>query len=75
MTHLDREAAIRARAHQIWEQEGRAEGQAEQHWNMAECEWNDASALAQAQATLAAVSKKAIARKGKAGAGRKARAA
>ena len=75
MTHLDREAAIRARAHQIWEDSGRAEGQAELHWNAAERELNDAAALAQAHVTLAAVSKKMVAKKGKGNNARKSKAA
>ena len=31
----DREQRIRERAHAIWEHEGRPEGQAERHWQMA----------------------------------------
>lgn len=31
----DTEARIRARAHKIWEQEGRPEGRAEDHWELA----------------------------------------
>jgi Protein of unknown function (DUF2934) len=31
----DDEKRIRTRAHRIWEEEGRPEGQAEIHWNMA----------------------------------------
>ncbi len=31
----DIEEKVRARAHQIWEQEGRHEGQAEEHWRRA----------------------------------------
>ena len=31
----DREARIRRRAYQIWEQEGQAKGMAEDHWNRA----------------------------------------
>lgn len=31
----DREARIRARAHRLWEEEGRPEGRAEQHWREA----------------------------------------
>ena len=32
------EEEIRARAHRIWEQSGRLEGQADEHWRIAECE-------------------------------------
>jgi Protein of unknown function (DUF2934) len=32
---LDREERIRQRAHQIWEQEGQPEGQAQRHWDRA----------------------------------------
>lgn len=31
----DREEQIRARAHQIWEEEGRPEGREQEHWNRA----------------------------------------
>jgi hypothetical protein len=31
----DREGRIRARAHIIWEQEGRSEGRDKQHWDRA----------------------------------------
>jgi hypothetical protein len=31
----DDEKRIRTRAHRIWEEEGRSEGRAEIHWNMA----------------------------------------
>jgi hypothetical protein len=31
----DREERIRRKAHQIWEEQGRPEGQAEAHWDMA----------------------------------------
>src|SRR4029453_4084236 len=31
----DRDARIRRRAHEIWEQEGQPEGLAEEHWNRA----------------------------------------
>ena len=31
----DREERIRRKAHQIWEDQGRPEGQAEAHWDMA----------------------------------------
>ena len=32
---LDQEQRIRARAYRIWEEEGRPEGRAEVHWDMA----------------------------------------
>ena len=32
---MDRDARIRRRAHEIWEQEGRPEGLAAQHWDRA----------------------------------------
>jgi Protein of unknown function (DUF2934) len=32
---IDQEKRIRGRAHRIWEEEGRPEGRAEIHWNMA----------------------------------------
>lgn len=32
---VDREDRIRQRAHEIWEREGRPEGQAESHWHRA----------------------------------------
>jgi hypothetical protein len=32
---FDREERIRQRAHQIWEQEGRPEGEAQRHWDRA----------------------------------------
>ena len=32
---LDREVRIRRRAHELWEQEGRPEGQAPSHWERA----------------------------------------
>ena len=32
---VDRDARIRRRAHEIWEQEGRPEGLAAQHWDRA----------------------------------------
>jgi hypothetical protein len=35
LEHQDREARIRRRAHEIWEQEGRPEGFAEKHWSRA----------------------------------------
>jgi len=34
----DREESIRRRAHEIWEQEGRPEGQHERHWQQAASE-------------------------------------
>jgi hypothetical protein len=36
----DREAAIRARAHELWEQEGRPDGREHDHWLQAEAEIN-----------------------------------
>ena len=38
----DRQAAIRVRAHQIWEESGHAHGQDEQHWRQAEREYDEA---------------------------------
>ena len=38
----DRQAAIAARAHQIWEKSGHAHGQDEQHWRQAEREIGEA---------------------------------
>jgi hypothetical protein len=32
---MDRDAFIRQRAYQIWEEEGRPEGKAEEHWERA----------------------------------------
>jgi hypothetical protein len=46
----DREDAIRARAHQLWEQEGKPEGREHDHWLHAEAE-----ADAQGQVPPAAV--------------------
>ena len=34
----DRNELIRSRAHEIWEEEGRPEGHAEEHWRQAEAE-------------------------------------
>lgn len=34
----DRNELIRARAHEIWEKEGRPTGHAEEHWRQAEAE-------------------------------------
>jgi hypothetical protein len=34
----DREARIRERAHRLWEEEGRPEGRAEEHWRRAQVE-------------------------------------
>src|SRR4051812_33977246 len=35
MAYQEDEARIRARAHQIWEEEGRPEGRAQEHWDKA----------------------------------------
>jgi len=43
---LDREARIRARAHEIWEQEGRPAGEAKRHWDQATREIDAAEAEA-----------------------------
>ncbi|HEV7255623.1 MAG TPA: DUF2934 domain-containing protein [Mesorhizobium sp.] len=51
------EQRIRARAHQIWEQNGCVEGCADEHWRMAEREVAQA-ALHDASAVLTAVSGK-----------------
>ena len=45
----DREAAISARAHQLWEESGHAHGQHEQHWRQAEREYDEARLAAVAQ--------------------------
>lgn len=42
MSDSTREDLIRARAHQIWEDEGRPEGQEADHWNRASAELDDA---------------------------------
>jgi hypothetical protein len=39
------EGLIRARAHEIWEQNGRPSGLEKQHWEQAEREFLDAAAL------------------------------
>ena len=49
----DKERRIRARAYEIYEQDGRHDGRAEEHWRQAECEIEHASASAQAQAAEA----------------------
>jgi Protein of unknown function (DUF2934) len=49
----DFEQKIRERAYQIWEQEGRIEGRAEQHWHMARFELTSAADFA-ADAPVAA---------------------
>lgn len=41
----DREEQIRARAHQIWEEEGRPEGREQEHWNKAAQEMEGHQAL------------------------------
>ena len=42
----DREAAISARAHQLWEESGHAHGQHDDHWRKAEREYDEAEAQA-----------------------------
>jgi hypothetical protein len=42
----DRQTAIAARAHQIWEQTGHPHGQDAQHWQQAEREHDEAEARA-----------------------------
>lgn len=44
MSDSTREDLIRARAHQIWEDEGRPEGQEADHWNRASAELDEAGA-------------------------------
>ena len=44
--NLDRQAAIAARAHQLWEESGHAHGQNEQHWHQAERERDEEEARA-----------------------------
>jgi hypothetical protein len=39
---IDLEQRIRERAYQIWEQEGRIDGRADQHWQMAKLELTNA---------------------------------
>jgi hypothetical protein len=41
----DREQRIRRRAHQIWEQTGKPEGRADDHWRQAEIEVEQEHAL------------------------------
>ena len=50
----DFEQKIRERAYQIWEQEGRVDGRAEQHWHMARFELTSAADMAAADAPVAA---------------------
>ena len=52
----DREAAISARAHQLWVESGHAHGQAEQHWRQAECEHDEAETRSAAVEHFAAES-------------------
>jgi hypothetical protein len=49
----DKERRIRARAYEIYEQEGRHDGRAEEHWQQAKREIEHALASAQAQAAEA----------------------
>ena len=49
----DKERRIRARAYEIYEQEGRQDGRAEEHWQQAEREIEPALASAGAQAAQA----------------------
>jgi hypothetical protein len=52
---VEREDEVRARAHAIWEREGRPEGGAEQHWAQAEEELRaDGDGRAEASAVEAA---------------------
>ena len=44
----DRQAAIAARAHQIWEEASHPHGQDAQHWQQAEREYDEAEARAAA---------------------------
>lgn len=44
----DRQTAIAARAHQIWEEAGHPHGQDEQHWQQAEREHDEATTRAAA---------------------------
>jgi hypothetical protein len=60
MAGKDREESIRARAHELWEKEGRPEGAGERHWLQAASEV-DASA-AKPAAKKAAAPKKAAAK-------------
>lgn len=55
---IDLEQKIRDRAYQIWEQEGRIHGRAEQHWHMAQFELTSAAEIAAAEAPAAAPAKK-----------------
>lgn len=57
----DRDALVRERAHAIWLEEGRPEGQAEQHWSRAETEFADAEAAA--TITPVSAAKKPVRRK------------
>lgn len=45
----DREATIRARAYQLWEESGHAHGKHEQHWRQAEREYDEVRLTAIAQ--------------------------
>ena len=49
----DKEQRIRARAYEIYEQDGRHDGRAEEHWQQAKREIEHALASAQAQAAEA----------------------
>ena len=52
----DRKAAIRTRAHQLWEESGHPHGQDHQHWQQAEREHDEAKARAAAAEQVTAVS-------------------
>lgn len=54
---IDLEQKIRDRAYQIWEQEGRIHGRAEQHWHMAQFELASAAEIAAAEAPAAPAKK------------------
>ena len=43
MIDQSNEAAIRARAYQLWEEGGRADGSQHQHWRQAEAEYSAAA--------------------------------
>jgi len=45
MDQLEKEQKIRARAHRIWDEEGRPEGKAKEHWERARAEIEEEEAM------------------------------
>ena len=61
--HPDDQDLIRARAHQIWEREGRPDGRHIEHWEMASAEIAEEAKPAKKPASLAKARAKKVAKK------------